>query len=404
MGRPDRRTEILDAATRIILRDGIDGIRSAAVAQEAGVSAALPHYYFPTLDDLIHATFAHVRAGGGPPTADAPAARLHALLAGAFAGDDAAVDRGWMLRTEFHRHAAFDPALRAQVVAAEESWIGEIRDAVRGLQEDGDAPAADAERIAQRLASLVVGLGIFRMVGIVDTAAARARVDAAIDARGTWSTAAEGRPPLVVPEPVADGERDRRADVLDATIRVIARAGVAGVHFPEVAVEAGVSTSLPRYYFPTIPALLSAAFDHDAERARLRVTHRAAAIADPIDRLRDAYADQIAIDPEGQRATWTLWVEYLRIAARDGGERRRARLRLEDWVAYDRTAIEEAQAARQVPPSVDAATAALDLGAILNGAGALWLAGVLELPAMVAVTDGAIDDVLARVPQVTPGS
>lgn len=396
MGRVDRRTEILDAATRIILRDGIDGIRSASVAQEAGVSAALPHYYFPTLDDLVHATFEHVRVADDVPAAEAAEPQLRALLAGPFAGAEAAVDRAWALRTEFHRHAAFDPALRAQVVAAEEGWIARIAGAVRDLQEDGAAPATiDADRIAQRLASLVVGLGIFRLVGIVATEEARARVDGVIAARGAWTTATEGRPPLVVPEPDGDREGDRRADVLDAAIRVIARAGVAGVHFPEVAEEAGVSTSLPRYYFPTIPTLLSAAFDHDAARARTRVERRAAAIADPLDRLRDAYADQIAIDPDGQRATWTLWAEYLRIAGRDGTERRRARVRLEDWIDYDRATIEEAQTAGAVPPSVDPATAALDLGAILNGAGALWLAGVLEVPALVAVTDAAIDDALA---------
>lgn len=405
MGRVDRRSEILDAATRIILRDGIDGIRSAAVAQEAGVSAALPHYYFPTLDDLVRATFEHVRADVRPQDGTAPLARLRALLDHAFSGSGAAVDRAWSLRTEFHRHAVFDADLRAQVVAAEEDWIAQIAGAVRALQGEGAAPTtADADRIGQRLASLVVGLGVFRLIGIVTTDEARTRIEAALEARGGWTTGEEGRVPLDVRLPLSEPPSDRRAAVLNATIRVIARDGVAGVHFPEVAEEAGVSASLPRYYFATIPALIAGAFDHDAALSRTLVVQRAAAIPDPIDRLRDAYADQIALDPEGRRATWTLWAEYLRLAGRDMAERARARQRLEDWIEYDRATIREAQTAGLVVASVDAGTAALDLSAILNGAGALWLAGVLDVPDVVAVTDAAIDDTLEIMFQAASGS
>ncbi len=44
----DRETGILEAACRVIAREGADGLRMGAVAREAGVSSALIHYYFAT--------------------------------------------------------------------------------------------------------------------------------------------------------------------------------------------------------------------------------------------------------------------------------------------------------------------------------------------------------------------
>ncbi|WP_425558559.1 helix-turn-helix domain-containing protein, partial [Kitasatospora albolonga] len=41
----DRRTEILRAATRVISRRGVRGLRVAELATEAGVSAALIYYH-----------------------------------------------------------------------------------------------------------------------------------------------------------------------------------------------------------------------------------------------------------------------------------------------------------------------------------------------------------------------
>jgi len=58
----DRTADILEAACRVIARDGADGLRMGQVAREAGVSSALIHYYFATRADLLLRAFAAVPA------------------------------------------------------------------------------------------------------------------------------------------------------------------------------------------------------------------------------------------------------------------------------------------------------------------------------------------------------
>jgi DNA-binding transcriptional regulator YbjK len=73
----------------------------------------------------------------------------------------------------------------------------------------------------------------------------------------------EGASPQRELTAVADGRRARgerrRAEIIDATLRVVARDGAAGVTHRTVAREAGVTTSLSVYYFATIDDLLVAA-------------------------------------------------------------------------------------------------------------------------------------------------
>lgn len=57
-GSEQRRQAILDAAMRIIVRDGVRAVRHRAVAAEAGVPLSATTYYFKDIDDLITDTFA----------------------------------------------------------------------------------------------------------------------------------------------------------------------------------------------------------------------------------------------------------------------------------------------------------------------------------------------------------
>jgi AcrR family transcriptional regulator len=51
------RAELLDVTERLMLEGGYAAVSSRRVAKEAGVTPALIHYYFPTLDDLFLAVF-----------------------------------------------------------------------------------------------------------------------------------------------------------------------------------------------------------------------------------------------------------------------------------------------------------------------------------------------------------
>ena len=53
------RERILDAAVRRIAREGIDDVRIARIAMDAGVSAAAVHYHFASRDALLAEALEH---------------------------------------------------------------------------------------------------------------------------------------------------------------------------------------------------------------------------------------------------------------------------------------------------------------------------------------------------------
>jgi len=57
-GSEQRRRLILEAALRIVIREGVRGIRHRAVAKEADVPLAATTYYFKDIQELINDTFA----------------------------------------------------------------------------------------------------------------------------------------------------------------------------------------------------------------------------------------------------------------------------------------------------------------------------------------------------------
>src|SRR5262249_56330980 len=58
VGSPGRE-RLLDAAVRLIAREGIDNVRIARIATEAGVSAGLVHYHFASRDALLEEAIEH---------------------------------------------------------------------------------------------------------------------------------------------------------------------------------------------------------------------------------------------------------------------------------------------------------------------------------------------------------
>ena len=49
----ETRARLLDRTERVMVDDGYAAVSSRRIAKEAGVTPALVHYYFPTLDDLF---------------------------------------------------------------------------------------------------------------------------------------------------------------------------------------------------------------------------------------------------------------------------------------------------------------------------------------------------------------
>jgi AcrR family transcriptional regulator len=394
-GRASRRSEILDATLRVIEREGVDGVRSVLVAEEAGVSIGLPHYYFPTQTQLIRAAFRHdtVRIQAAyerPATGVAdPLARAGSVLRSTFEGSTAVRHGRHALWLEFEGAAVFDAMLRRMMGGRVAFWLDE---ATAALEEARDLGAvrqdADARLSAVRLAVLHDGLMAFDLLGAISPRRAATLIDGALERDPTVRERRPSHPPTAPGAPAA-GAGDTREAILDAALRLVTREGLKGLHFPELAEEAGVSSTLPRYYFPTIEDLRRALFQHDD-------THRRALVAaasvdeDPLERLRTAYLYEVALPPEERRSAWALWIESLRLARHDAVVRDLDRERLARWRAYDLELVRALQADGRVPSDLDAEAAVDRMMAVLQGAGTYLAMEAIDLATFTAAVDATI--------------
>lgn len=120
-------------------------------------------------------------------------------------------------------------------------------------------------------------------------------------------------------EPITDGRRvkgeRRKQELIEATLRVVAREGVAGVSHRTVAREADMPATAAAYYFHGIDDLLTAALtrsmDDDAERMR-QLAADADGGADGLRKLAERMAEVVA-EPDPLLAEYELYL----LAARE---------------------------------------------------------------------------------------
>jgi AcrR family transcriptional regulator len=158
------RDKILDAAIERIARDGIDGVRIARIAMDAGVSTALVHYHFATREALLAEALEYsFELAGDTRTVEAGEGsavhRLREMIDQCLPYDGALRD-DWLLWVELWLHAARRPDLRetaARLYARLHAWFEEaIVDGVRR----GELTVADPPRVTDRLLALIDGYGI----------------------------------------------------------------------------------------------------------------------------------------------------------------------------------------------------------------------------------------------------
>ena len=393
--KTDRRAEILDATLDLIAEVGIDGIRSSLVADAAGVSLGLPHYYYPTLKDLVRAAFRHdeVVARAGYEAAVAGEVdfgdRARAAFGFAFTGPAATRSRRLALWREFEGAATFDAPLRRMVERRLNGlWLDEIIFAIEQAVAAGAfASDADIRLSALRLAALHEGLMSFCLLGALKPSRCAALIGGAFDRDPT--VAARTPAPLAVapaeaPEPLSSAD-----GILAAALRLTARSGLKSVHFPEVAEEAKVSAALPRYYFRTMPSLRRAAFAYDDER-RHRMLAPVETVADPLERLRCSYLYETTLGPSIMRDHWAIWSELERHARQDSATAGMATTRLDRWRAFDLETIGGLVDEGRVPATLDLETAVDRMMATLEGAGTAYLIGIVDQDEYAAIVDATI--------------
>ncbi len=184
-GRRGARERILAAAVRRIAGEGIDGVRIARIAMDAGVSPALVHYHFATREALLAEAleYSYTRAAegrlggetgqsstasaGAEPGAGAGAThaeRLAAMLDACLPGTPALRD-DWVLWIELWLQAARGEQLRpfaGELYARLQAWFA---DEIAAGVSAGEFARCDPHEVADRTIALLDGVGVRTLIG-----------------------------------------------------------------------------------------------------------------------------------------------------------------------------------------------------------------------------------------------
>ncbi|MFF8612139.1 TetR/AcrR family transcriptional regulator [Streptomyces sp. NPDC015350] len=153
----ERRREIVAAAARVGLEEGLECVTRQRIADGLGVQSGLIHHYFPVVEELVAEAFAEAttaeldgllpEAADGSEDGDPLDAlrRFFTLISGAEFDN---VSKLWLNARHLSRYR---PALHGQVVSQELRWCRRIEQIVaRGVEERAfrcDDPWAAAVRI-----------------------------------------------------------------------------------------------------------------------------------------------------------------------------------------------------------------------------------------------------------------
>jgi AcrR family transcriptional regulator len=169
--KPSARARILAAAVRRIAREGIDEVRIARIAMDAGVSTSLVHYHFATREALLAEAldYSYTRAGdartwsGGLPTTS-HTERLGWMIEHCLPTTPA-LEEDWVLWVELWLRAVRHRELRAvaeELYARLHAWFSEeIAAGVRS----GEFERCDPDDVADRTLALIDGYGIRALIG-----------------------------------------------------------------------------------------------------------------------------------------------------------------------------------------------------------------------------------------------
>jgi AcrR family transcriptional regulator len=179
--RRGARDRILAAAVGQIAREGIDGVRIARIAMDAGVSTALVHYHFDSREALLaealeysYAHAAEVRIESDQPEGASGAERLQSMIEQCLPSTPA-LQEDWVLWVELWLRAVRHPELRPvaeELYARLRAWFAdEIQAGVR----TGEFRRCDPEEVADRTLALLDGFGVRTLIGDATMPLERAR-------------------------------------------------------------------------------------------------------------------------------------------------------------------------------------------------------------------------------------
>ncbi|HEU0194601.1 MAG TPA: TetR/AcrR family transcriptional regulator [Gaiellales bacterium] len=164
------QTRLMDAAERILIDEGRDGITTRRVAQEAGLNHGLVHYYYGSVDNLMLAVLERfterlIERQRMMYALDVPFIEKWRTAMGRFLEDDLAAGypKIWQ---ELQAMAWNRPELRDRVVWVNEQWRGVLTEAcTKAAAEYGLSPRA-VPPIVALLMTFNQGLLSERLLGI----------------------------------------------------------------------------------------------------------------------------------------------------------------------------------------------------------------------------------------------
>ena len=169
--RRSARERILAAAVRQIAVEGIDGVRIARIAMDAGVSTSLVHYHFANRDALLaeaidysyaHAGDARISTGELPVSSQAE--RLQLMIDQCLPHSEA-LREDWVLWVELWLRAARVPELRPvaeELYARLHTWFA---DEIAAGVDSGEFQRCDPDEVTDRVLALLDGYGVRTLIG-----------------------------------------------------------------------------------------------------------------------------------------------------------------------------------------------------------------------------------------------
>jgi AcrR family transcriptional regulator len=166
------RERILAAAVRRIASDGIDDVRIARIAMDAGVSPALVHYHFDSRETLLAEAlrYSYTRAGDQRiSTGELPAAshaeRLREMI-GQCLPTTPELAEDWVLWVELWLRAVRHPELRTvaeDLYGRLHAWFAD--EIAAGVRDREFPDSVDPDAVADRTLALIDGFGIRTLIG-----------------------------------------------------------------------------------------------------------------------------------------------------------------------------------------------------------------------------------------------
>jgi AcrR family transcriptional regulator len=182
------RERILAAAVERIARHGIDEVRIARIAMDAGVSSSLVHYHFETREALLEQALEYsyelagdVRLGPDGDAVELDSVQRLAAMIDQFLPYPGLLERDWILWVELWLRAVRHPEMRptaARLYERMRAWFSEA--IAMGIERGEFVTDTEPDRVAERVLALADGYGVRVLFGDMEVEHARREIWAAL--------------------------------------------------------------------------------------------------------------------------------------------------------------------------------------------------------------------------------